>query len=60
MATLGSYLVGVAVLTGRAGTGYLLDRLSAPRLAATLFGGASLGIAFPHCGGVPAMLSFRS
>jgi MFS family permease len=44
-AALGSSLVGVAVLIGRVGTGYLLDRLFAPHLAAAFFGAAAFGIA---------------
>jgi MFS family permease len=43
-AALGSSLVGGALLMGRVGTGYLLDRFFAPRLAAIFFGGAALGI----------------
>jgi MFS family permease len=43
-AAFGSSLVGAALLLGRVGTGYLLDRLFAPRLAAVFFGGAALGI----------------
>jgi MFS family permease len=43
-AALGSSLVGAAVLLGRVGTGYLLDRLFAPHVAAVFFGGAALGI----------------
>lgn len=43
-AAIGSSLVGAAVLLGRVGTGYLLDRFFAPRVAALLFGGAALGI----------------
>jgi MFS family permease len=54
-AALGSSLVGVAVLFGRVGTGYLLDRLFAPRLAAAFFGGASLGIALLWIG-APSLL----
>jgi MFS family permease len=41
---LGTSVVGMAVLIGRVGTGYFLDRLFAPRLAAAFFGGASIGI----------------
>jgi MFS family permease len=41
---LASSLAGAAVMIGRVGTGYLLDRLFAPRLAAAFFGAASLGI----------------
>lgn len=43
-AALGSSLAGAAVLIGRVGTGYLLDRLFAPRLAALFFGGVAVGI----------------
>jgi MFS family permease len=44
-AALGSSLIGAAVLIGRAGTGYLLDRFLASQLAAIFFGGAALGVA---------------
>lgn len=44
-AALGSSLIGAAVLMGRAGTGYLLDRFLALRVAAILFGGSALGVA---------------
>jgi MFS family permease len=44
-AALGSSLIGAAVLIGRAGTGYLLDRIVASRLAAIFFAGSSLGVA---------------
>jgi len=37
-------VVGLAVLIGRVGTGYLLDRFFAPRLAAFFFCGAATGI----------------
>lgn len=43
-AALGSSLVGVAVLLGRVGSGYLLDGFFAPRVAAAFFGSASIGI----------------
>jgi MFS family permease len=43
-AALGSSLIGAAVLIGRAGTGYLLDRFLASRLAAILFGASALGV----------------
>ncbi len=43
-AALASSLVGAAVLIGRVGTGYLLDRVFGPRLAAIFFTGAALGI----------------
>jgi cyanate permease len=44
-AALASSLAGAAVMTGRVGTGYLLDRLFAPRLASSFFAAAALGIA---------------
>jgi MFS family permease len=44
-AALGSSLIGAAVLIGRAGTGYLLDRFHVSHLAAIFFGGAGLGVA---------------
>ena len=37
-------VVGLAVLIGRVGTGYLLDKFFAPRLAAFFFCGAATGI----------------
>lgn len=45
-----SSVVGGALLIGRIGTGYLLDRLFAPRLAMLVFGGASVGIALLWAG----------
>jgi MFS family permease len=53
-AALGSSVVGAAILLGRVGTGYLLDRVFAPRIAATFFGGAALGIA-ALCRGGPRL-----
>ena len=44
-AAVASSLVGVALMIGRIGTGYLLDRVFAPRLAMFFFGGAAVGIA---------------
>jgi MFS family permease len=44
MAALGSSVVGVALLIGRVGSGYLLDRFFAPYLAALFFGGVTVGI----------------
>jgi MFS family permease len=44
-AALGSSLVGAAVLIGRVFTGYLLDRVFAPLVAAVFFSAAALGIA---------------
>lgn len=43
-AALGSSIVGAAELIGREGSGYLLDRVFGPRLAAVFFAGAALGI----------------
>jgi MFS family permease len=43
-AALGSSLAGAAVLLGRVGTGYLLDRFFAPRVAAVFFSIAAVGI----------------
>jgi MFS family permease len=45
VAALGSSLIGVAVLIGRVGTGYLLDRTFAARLASILFAASASGIA---------------
>ena len=44
-AALGSSLIGAAVMIGRIGTGYLLDRTFAARLASILFAVSALGIA---------------
>lgn len=44
-AALGSSLIGAAVMIGRLGTGYLLDRTFAARLASILFAVSGLGIA---------------
>jgi len=38
-------IIGVAMLVGRTGCGYFLDRFFAPRVCAALFGQAALGIA---------------
>jgi MFS family permease len=54
-AVLGSSLMGVAVLIGRAGTGYLLDRFFAPRLAALFFGGTAFGIGLLWAGTATAI-----
>jgi MFS family permease len=50
-AALGSSLVGAAILLGRVGTGYLLDRLFAPHIAAGFFSGTALGITMLWLGG---------
>jgi MFS family permease len=44
-AALGSSLVGAAVMVGRVGTGYLLDRTFAARLASIIFAISGSGIA---------------
>lgn len=44
IAALGSSLVGAALLIGRVGSGYLLDRFSGPRIAAMFFSGVAVGI----------------
>jgi MFS family permease len=44
-AALASSLVGVALLIGRVGSGYLLDRFFGPRIASLFFGGVAIGIA---------------
>ncbi len=54
-AALGSSLLGAAVLIGRVGTGYLLDRFFAPNLAAGSFGGAAVGIALLWIGRSPGI-----
>lgn len=43
-AALGSSLLGAALMIARLGTGYLLDRLFAPRVAILTFGCAAAGI----------------
>jgi MFS family permease len=52
-AALGSSLAGASVLIGRVFTGYLLDRLFAPRVAAAFFGSAALGIGLLWLGTTP-------
>jgi MFS family permease len=49
-AAVASSVVGVALLIGRIGAGYLLDRIFAPRLAMLLFGGSAVGIALLSAG----------
>jgi predicted MFS family arabinose efflux permease len=43
-------IVGVAMLCGRSGSGYFLDRFFAPRVAAILFAQSALGIALLAAG----------
>ncbi len=49
-AAVASSIVGTALLAGRIGTGYLLDRFFAPRLAIALFGCSAAGIALLWAG----------
>ncbi len=44
-AASGSSLIGAAVMVGRVGTGYLLDRTFAARVASSVFAASALGIA---------------
>src|SRR5262249_28520961 len=44
-------IVGVAMLFGRTGSGYFLDRFFAPRVCLILFGQSALGIALLAFGG---------
>ena len=50
-AALGSSLLGGAVMIGRVATGYLLERLFAPHVAAAFFGCAAAGIGLFLMGG---------
>jgi len=54
-AAFGASVMGAAVLIGRVGTGYLLDRFFAARVAAFLFGGAAVGIGLLTIGSVPSI-----
>jgi MFS family permease len=54
-AALGSSLLGSAVMIGRVGTGYLLDRLSATRVAACFFACVTAGIGLFLLGGEPRL-----
>jgi MFS family permease len=51
-AAAASSVVGVALLAGRIGAGYLLDRIFAPRLAILFFGASAVGIALLSAGSV--------
>jgi len=44
-AAIATSLVGIAVMLGRVASGYLLDRLFAPRVAILFYGATALGIA---------------
>jgi MFS family permease len=50
-AAVASSVVGLALLIGRLGTGYLLDYIFAPRLAMFFFGGSAVGVALLWMGG---------
>jgi MFS family permease len=52
-AALGSSLLGAAVMIGRVGTGYLLDRLFAARVAAWFFVSVAAGIGLFVVGAAP-------
>jgi len=56
-AALGSSLIGAAVVIGRIGTGYLLDRTFSARLASILFAVAASGIALLLLGSGPAVFA---
>jgi MFS family permease len=55
-AAMATSLVGAAVITGRLGSGYLLDRLFAPRVAILFYSATALGIAI-LCTGVTGNLA---
>jgi MFS family permease len=55
-AALATSLVGAAVIIGRLGSGYLLDRLFAPRVAILFYGATALGIAM-LCTGINGNLA---
>jgi cyanate permease len=52
-AALGSSLLGAAVMIGRVGTGYLLDRLFATRVAAWFFICVAVGVSLFLVGAAP-------
>ena len=54
-ATLAVSVVGLALLAGRAGTGFFLDRYFGPRVAMLLFALAALGIAVLCAGPIGAL-----
>ena len=57
-AALAASVVGLALLAGRAGAGFFLDRYFAPRVAVLLFGAAAFGISLLWSGitGAPALV----
>jgi MFS family permease len=52
-AAAGSSLIGAAVMIGRVGTGYLLDRIFAARIASIVFAASASGIALLLLGNGP-------
>jgi MFS family permease len=50
-AALGSSIVGMAVIAGRLLSGYLQDRIFAPRVALAIFGMSAIGVALLWAGG---------
>jgi MFS family permease len=55
-AAIATSLVGAAVIIGRLGTGYLLDRFFAPRVAILFYSAAAVGIAM-LCAGINGNLA---
>jgi MFS family permease len=53
---LATSLLGSALLIGRVGSGYLLDRFFAPRVALCLFGAAACGIAVLRMGAASGLV----
>ena len=56
-AAMAASLVGVALIVGRAGSGYLMDHFFAPRVAILFYGATTLGMAILWAGssGTPAL-----
>jgi MFS family permease len=60
-AAIATSLVGAAVIVGRLGSGYLLDRLFAPRVAILFYGASALGMAIlcaGNAGNIALVASF--
>jgi MFS family permease len=55
-AAIATSLIGIAVMVGRLASGYLLDRLFAPRVAILFYGATALGIAI-LCAGTTGPLA---
>ena len=58
-AAIATSLVGAAVIIGRLGSGYLLDRLFAPRVAILFYGATAVGIAM-LCAGITGNLALAA